>query len=70
MLFPTLHSYVIPSRLCTPNISWKYVGLVVNHPREIPLKCRKRRLSKNEDAKAVRHFKENNDQGDDLHAVC
>ena len=26
-----LHSYVIPSRLCIPNISWKYVGLAVKH---------------------------------------
>ena len=41
-------------------------------PRNIVIqmfeKCRKRPLSKNEDTKAVRHFEENNHQGDDLHA--
>ena len=31
-------------------------------------KCRKLPLSKNEDTKAVRHFEENNYQGNDLHA--
>ena len=35
-----LHSYMIPSGLCTRNISWKYVGLVVKHPREMSLKYR------------------------------
>ena len=31
-------------------------------------KCRKCPLSKNEDTNVVRHFEENNYQGDDLHA--
>ena len=39
--FPTVHSYVIPSRLYIPNTSWKYVGLVVNHSRVMPMKCRR-----------------------------
>ena len=60
MSFPTLHSYVIPSRLSTPNISWKYVGLVAKHPRERPLKCRIF-------GSALLHFEENIYYGDDLH---
>ena len=37
-LFLRLQSYVIQSRLCTINIAWKYVGLVVKHPKEMLLK--------------------------------
>ena len=61
-----LHSYVIPSRLYISNTSWKYVGLVLKHPGVMSLKCGKSVGSvlykKNEDAKAVRHFEENNYQ--------
>ena len=35
---PKLHSYVTPSRLCIPKISWKYVGLIAKHGAEISLK--------------------------------
>ena len=63
MFFSALHSYVIQSHLCTPNISWKNVGLVVNAQE----KCWKRPLSKNEDTKAVHHFEENNYIEDNLH---
>ena len=41
MLFPTLHSYVNPTRLCTPNISWNYVGLVVKYPGLMSFKYRR-----------------------------
>ena len=33
-------------------------------------KCRKRPLSKNEEIIAVRHYQENNYQGDELHSNC
>ena len=73
MLFPTLHSYVIPSRLCTPNISWKYVGLIVKHPREIELRnvveVSVAPSVKIEDTEAVCHFEEYNYDENDLHAT-
>ena len=40
-VLPTLHSYVIPRRLCIPTISWKSFGVVVKHPREMSFKCRR-----------------------------
>ena len=66
-----LHSYVIMSRLCAPNISWQYVSLLVKHPRatEMSEKCRKRPLLKNEDTKVLRHSEEYNYQRNDLHAI-
>ena len=39
-----------------------------NNAIEISEKCWKRPLTKNVDTKTVRHFEENNYQGDDLHA--
>ena len=72
MTFSTLRSYVIPCPLCIPNTTWKFVGLLLKYPRvnviQMLEKCWMRPLSKNVDAKAVRHFEENNLQGDDLHA--
>ena len=38
---PSLHSYVILSPFCSPNTSWKYVGLSVKHPGEMSFKYRR-----------------------------
>ena len=37
--FPKLHSYAIPSRLCIPTISWKFVCPLVKHPGTMSFKC-------------------------------
>ena len=34
-----IHSYVLLSHLCIPNISWKYVGPVAKYGGEMSLKC-------------------------------
>ena len=38
-VIPNITFFVIPSHLCTLNISSKYAGLVVKHPREMLLEC-------------------------------
>ena len=72
MLFSTLHSYVIPSPLCTSNIfleeCWSDSKTLKRNAVEMSEKCRKHPLSQNKDIKAVHHFEENNYDGDDVHA--
>ena len=69
MLFPILHSYVIhlhPKYFL--EVCWSGSKTPKRNAVEMSEKCRKRPLSKNEDTKAVHHFKNNKYDGDDLHA--
>ena len=57
----SLHNYHILE------VCWSVIEIPRSNVIQISEKCWKRPLSKNVDPKAVRHFEENNYQGDDLH---